>query len=332
MSVDNVSLDSLSGVELNLHIEWDLKQIGDECWWNRTDNGGYRFTGMMDGTKPVLRDALDRDGDGEDDRCDRERWQKLGVPVGSLDENGNPYTIFLGYWDATAALEGSTAVGQFIFDTAVVQVNNRWVSEVDITPFAFTPAEYLAAWDDNLDSSDGYEVWRNLWAHGRGQGYEIKGDALAAPDTALVKRRTEKDLTASDLDGLTLGCIERCLSGASMKQYFDEALALIATGTAESPATGNVTNPYTSPAKLGGDASAIQTGPYVRSGDRKGTGLKKAFYLVRWLSIKLPLTHWSLSPNKMLLKLLLLFQQKCMSLVIHGVILKATYASCSLMV
>ena len=55
-----------------------------------------------------------------------------------------------------------------------------------------------------------------------------------------------------------------------MKQYFDEALALIATGTAESPATGNVTNPYTSPAKLGGDATAIQTGPYVRSGDRKG--------------------------------------------------------------
>ena len=217
-----------------------------------------------------FRDALDKDGDGEDDRCDRERWQKLGVPVGSVDENGNPYTIFLGYWDATAALDGSTAVGQFIFDTAVVQVNNRWVSEVDITPFAFTPAEYLAAWDDNLDSSDGYEVWRNLWAHGRGQGYEIKGDALAAPDTPLVKRRTEKDLTASDLNGLTLGCLERCLSGASMKQYFDEALALIATGTAESPATGNVTNPYTSPAKLGGDATAIQTGPYVRSGDRKG--------------------------------------------------------------
>ena len=36
------------------------------------------------------------------------------------------------------------------------------------------------------------------------------------------------------------------------------------------PASGNVTNPYTSPAKLGGDASAIQTGNYVRSGDRKG--------------------------------------------------------------
>ena len=52
MSVDKVSLDSLSGVELNLHIEWDLKQIGDECWWNRTDNGGYRFTGQMNGTRP----------------------------------------------------------------------------------------------------------------------------------------------------------------------------------------------------------------------------------------------------------------------------------------
>ena len=63
MSVDKVSLDSLSGVELNLHIEWDLKQIGNECWWNRTDNGGYRFTGQMNGTRPVLRDALDNDGD-----------------------------------------------------------------------------------------------------------------------------------------------------------------------------------------------------------------------------------------------------------------------------
>ena len=270
MSVDKVSLDSLSGVELNLHIEWDLKQIGNECWWNRTDNGGYRFTGQMIGTRPVLRDALDNDGDGEDDRCDRERWQKLGVPVGSIDENGNPYKTYLGYWDATAALDGSTAVGQFIFDTAVVEVNNRWVAEVDITPFAFTPAEYLAAWDDNLDDSDGYEVWRNLWAHGRGQGYEIKGDALAAPSTPLVNRRTEKDLTANDLNGITLGCLERCLSGASMKQYFDEALALIATGTEDNPATGNVTNPYTSPAKLGGDTDAIQTGPYVRSGDRKG--------------------------------------------------------------
>ena len=72
-----------------------------------------------------------------------------------------------------------------------------------------------------------------------------------------------------------------------MKQYFDEALALIATGTAESSATGNVTNPYTSPAKLGGDASAIQTGPYVRSG-KKGIRLKKAFYLVRWLSTASP--------------------------------------------
>ena len=270
MSVDNVSLDSLSGVEINLHIEWDLKQIGDECWWNRTDNGGYRFTGQMNGTRPVLRDALDNDGDGEDDRCDRERWQKLGVPVGSIDENGNPYTIFMGYWDATAALDGSTAVGQFIFDTAVVQVNNRWVGEVDITPFSFTPAEYLAAWDDNLDDSDGYEIWRNLWAHGRGQGYEIKGDALADPSSNLVSRRTEKDITAGDLAGITLGCIERCLSGGTMKKYFDEALALIATGTEDNPASGILDSPYTGVAQLAGDADAVPAGPYVRSGDRKG--------------------------------------------------------------
>ena len=51
--------------------------------------------------------------------------------------------------------------------------------EEDITPFSFTPQEYLDAWDDNRDDSgDGYQVWRNIWAHGRGQGYEIKSKML----------------------------------------------------------------------------------------------------------------------------------------------------------
>ena len=35
---------------------------------------------------------------------------KLGVPVGSIDENGNPI-LYSWVIDATAALEGSTAVG-----------------------------------------------------------------------------------------------------------------------------------------------------------------------------------------------------------------------------
>ena len=37
----------------------------------------------------------------------------LDVPVDSVDENGNPYNIFLGYWDAAYATGGSTPVGSF---------------------------------------------------------------------------------------------------------------------------------------------------------------------------------------------------------------------------
>ena len=37
MSVDNVSLNSLSGTELDLHIEWDIKNVGLNCWWNKTE-------------------------------------------------------------------------------------------------------------------------------------------------------------------------------------------------------------------------------------------------------------------------------------------------------
>ena len=50
----------------------------------------------------------------------------------------------------------------FVFDKAVKEVNNRWVAEVDITPFTFTPEEYLKIWDDDRKSSNGYEVWRNF--------------------------------------------------------------------------------------------------------------------------------------------------------------------------
>tara|TARA_B100001248_G_scaffold115151_1_gene86191 strand:- start:1280 stop:4441 length:3162 start_codon:yes stop_codon:yes gene_type:complete len=265
MTVDKVSLNSLSGVELNLHIEWDRNEVGVNCWWN--DKKKWGGTNYID-------DDMDNNSNGEDDRCNIERWRDLGVPVDSVDDEGNPFNIFLGYWDAAYATGGSTPVGTFVFDKAVKEVNNRWVAEVDITPFTFTPEEYLVVWDDDrvydLNNDNGYEVWRNLWAHGRGQGYEIKADALQAPSSDLVNRRTEKDISVSELAGKTLGCIERCLSGAGMQAYFSEALTLIATGTAENPASGTVTSPYSSPAILGGDASAVPTGPYVRAGADKG--------------------------------------------------------------
>ena len=178
---------------------------------------------------------MDNNGNGEDDRCNLDRWRDLGLPADLTDENGNPYNIFLGYWDAAYATGGSTPVASFVFDKAVVEVNNRWVKEVDITPFTFTPEEYIKVWDDDRKSSNGYQVWRNLWAHGRGQGYEIKADALQAPADNLVNRRTEKDISVSELAGKTLGCIERCLSGEGMTAYFNAALTLINAGTADNP-------------------------------------------------------------------------------------------------
>ena len=265
MSIDNVSLNSLSGTELDLHIEWDLKDTGTNCWWNDTDPGGYRYTGQFDGTTPVLRAQMDNDSNGEDDRCQKERWRSLGVPVDSTNY------IYLGYWDAAYYASGTTPSGAFVFDRAVtVAENGRWTGEEDITPFAFTPDEYLEAWDDNRNINDGIDMWRNLWAHGRGQGYEIKADALADPDSELVRRRTEKDIAPNEIAGLTLGCIERCMSGTSFTTYFNEALALIAQGTEDSPASGDITSPYTGPALAGGDVSALPTGPYVRSGADKG--------------------------------------------------------------
>jgi hypothetical protein len=261
MKVDKVSLNSLSGVELNLHIEWDRTETGVNCWWNDFKSYG--------GGTILKDDDMDNNGNGEDDRCNIERWRDLGLPVDLTDENGNPYNIFLGYWDAAYASGGSTPVASFVFDKAVVEVNNRWVEEVDITPFTFTPSEYVEVWDDDRNSSNGYEVWRNLWAHGRGQGYEIKGDALQAPASDLVNRRTEKDISVSELAGKTLGCIERCLSGEGMTAYFNAALTLINAGTADNPGQGDVPTPYTSPAIIAG-TDTLPTGPYVRAGTDKG--------------------------------------------------------------
>ena len=261
MKVDKVSLNSLSGVEINLHIEWDRSETGVNCWWNdyKSYNGGTQ----------LLDDDMDNNGNGEDDRCNLDRWRDLGLPADLTDENGNPYNIFLGYWDAAYATGGSTPVASFVFDKAVVEVNNRWVKEVDITPFTFTPEEYIKVWDDDRKSANGYQVWRNLWAHGRGQGYEIKADALQAPADNLVNRRTEKDISVSELAGKTLGCIERCLSGEGMTAYFNAALTLINAGTADNPGQGTVPSPYTSPAIIAGTGD-LPTGPYVRAGGRKG--------------------------------------------------------------
>ena len=65
--------------------------------------------------------------------------------------------------------------------------------------------------------------------------------------------------------------------GTSFTTYFNEALALIAQGTADSPATGDISSPYTSPALAGGDTTALPTGPYIIGTD-KGYWTQEAFY------------------------------------------------------
>ena len=55
MSIDNVSLNSLSGTEVDLHIEWDLTEVGSDCWWNENP----RIISYS-GTTPILDDDMER--------------------------------------------------------------------------------------------------------------------------------------------------------------------------------------------------------------------------------------------------------------------------------
>ena len=80
-----------------------------------------------------------------------------GTSAGYGLTSGN-YNIFLGYWDAAYATGGSTPVASFVFDKAVVEVNNRWVKEVDITPFTFTPEEYIKVWDDDRKTDGSQQI------------------------------------------------------------------------------------------------------------------------------------------------------------------------------
>ena len=58
-----------------------------------------------------------------------------------------------------------------------------------------------------------------------------------------------------------------------MKAYFNAALASLLRVQRmhlQVREETQLANPFTSPAKLAGDANAVPTGNYVRSGDRKG--------------------------------------------------------------
>ena len=103
-----------------------------------------------------------------------------------------------------------------------------WVGEDDITEFAFTPQQYIEAMDDNLDSNDGYQVWRTLWASGGNYGgYEITTAAMQDPASLSVEFRKENEASLEDLASLTLGCIQNCYSSRSFNAYLSDAIAKI---------------------------------------------------------------------------------------------------------
>ena len=253
ISVEKKSLNDLDGVEVELFVEWDIKETGSDCWWNSYIIG-------YNGTTPIL-DSKDSNSNGDDDRCMKERWASLGVPV-----SGN-YVVFKGYWDASHSLDGTRPVGAFVFDSAI-KTNDYgwWVGEEDITEFSFTPQEYIDAMDDNLDSSDGYQIWRTLWASGGNYGgYEITTAAMQDPSSLSVEFRKESEASLEDLASITLGCIQNCYSSRSFNAYLTDAISKINTAqrnneniNAKSP------SPLTSPGIEAG-TSTIPTGNYLRT-------------------------------------------------------------------
>lgn len=253
ISIEKKSLNDLDGVEVELFVEWDIKETGSECWWNtyQTYGGG---TTLQDNN-------IDTNSNGDDDRCMKERWASLGVPVTGT------YVVFKGYWDASYQVSGTSPVGAFVFDSAI-KTNNYgwWVGQEDITEFSFTPQEYIDAMDDNLDSSDGYQIWRTLWASGGNYGgYEITTTAMQDPSSLSVEFRKESEASLEDLASVTLGCIQNCYSSRSFNAYLTDAISKIDTANRNNTAvSGKSPSPLTSPGIEAG-TSIIPTGNYLRT-------------------------------------------------------------------
>ncbi len=253
ISVEKKSLNDLDGAEVELHIEWDIKETGAECWWN-----SYQTYG---GGTTLQVNKIDTNSNGDDDRCMRERWASLGVPV-----EGN-YVVFEGYWDPAYSNGGTTPVGSFVFDSAI-KTNDYgwWIGEDSITEFSFTPEEYLKAMDDNLDAGDGYQVWRTLWASGGNYGgYEITTAALENPSSLAVEFRRETEASLEELSSLTLGCIQNCYSSRSFGAYINDAISKIDTANKNNTTvSGKSPSPLTSPG-IEASTSTVPTGNYLRT-------------------------------------------------------------------
>ena len=112
------SLNDIEGIEIQLWVDWEQKQVGTDCWWNEERIIGY------EGTTPVL-DRIDADSNGEDDRCGPERFKKLGFLMDGT------YRAYYGTWDPAATTSGTTPVGKFVFTIGFKEdvVGGRMVRE-----------------------------------------------------------------------------------------------------------------------------------------------------------------------------------------------------------
>ena len=96
------SLDDIAGLEIQLWIDWEQKQVATDCWWNEERIVGY------EGTTPIL-DRIDLNSNGEDDRCGPERFNKLGFLMDGT------YRAYYGTCDPDSETSGTTPVGKFVF-------------------------------------------------------------------------------------------------------------------------------------------------------------------------------------------------------------------------
>ena len=253
------SLNDLEGIEIQVWIDWEQKQVGTDCWWNEERIIGY------EGTTPVL-DRIDADSNGEDDRCGPERFKKLGFLMDGT------YRAYYGTWDPTAATSGTTPVGKFVFNIGYKEdvVGGRMVrEEVELsTPVSFTPEEWIAAMDEDFDAAtieeDNNGWFRSLRGHSYGTDYEMDRDALKDPTALKVPVRSRKQINPSS--ELKLVCLSECFSSTSYSAYINDAITKVLAATGEDGTVGSISaaspSPWDGP-KLA--STGIPTGPFRRT-------------------------------------------------------------------
>ena len=253
------SLDDIAGLEIQLWIDWEQKQVATDCWWNEERIVGY------EGTTPII-DRIDVNSNGEDDRCGPERFNKLGFLMDGT------YRAYYGTWDPDAETSGTTPVGKFVFTIGYKEnvVGGRSVrEEVELsTPVSFTPAEWIAAMDEDFDPStieeDNNGWFRSLRGHSYGTDYEMNRDALNDPTAKKVPVRSRKPIIPSS--ELKLVCLSECFSSTAYANFLNDAITKVLAATGEDGTVGTISSASPSPfdgPKLA--STGIPTGPFRRT-------------------------------------------------------------------